>query len=139
MSTRSNIAALQSDGSVKVIYCHFDGYVDDVGELLANHYTDPAKVDELIELGDISLLGKEIGEQQDFSDRETHNKDWTIAYGRDRGDSNVEAITLLNVDEFISITHEDNMIAYFYLFANGEWTVYSDDLVVSPVKLSEVA
>jgi hypothetical protein len=38
------------------IYCHFDGYISGVGKLLKEYYTTQAKVEALIELGDISSL-----------------------------------------------------------------------------------
>jgi len=34
MSTRSNIGIVNGDGSVKAIYCHFDGYPAYVGRIL---------------------------------------------------------------------------------------------------------
>ena len=56
MSTRSNIARLNSDGSVDVIYCHWDGYLTGVGLELVGHYSTKSKLDRLIELGNISTL-----------------------------------------------------------------------------------
>jgi len=63
MSTRSRIGILNDDGSVYSIYCHYDGYTCGVGKCLAAHYTDPEKVRELIELGDISSHSPSV---QDF-------------------------------------------------------------------------
>jgi len=37
MATRSNIAIENQDGTVSAIYCHFDGYIDGVGEILYEH------------------------------------------------------------------------------------------------------
>jgi hypothetical protein len=56
MGTRSNIGATQEDGTIKVIYCHWDGYPEGVGAVLTEHYTEPAKVQALLNLGDISSL-----------------------------------------------------------------------------------
>ena len=56
MSTRSRIAIENQNGSVTSIYCHFDGYISGVGKLLKEYYTTQAKVEALIELGDISSL-----------------------------------------------------------------------------------
>ena len=63
MSTRSRIGILNDDGTVDSIYCHFDGYISNNGKILQEHYTDPAKMAELIALGDISSLAAEIGVQ----------------------------------------------------------------------------
>lgn len=57
MSTRSRIAMIYEDDTVKSIYCHFDGYPSGVGKTLTNHYINPEKVKALMELGDISSLG----------------------------------------------------------------------------------
>jgi hypothetical protein len=56
MSTRSRIAIENQNGSVTSIYCHFDGYISGVGKLLKNATQSIRKVEELIELGDISAL-----------------------------------------------------------------------------------
>jgi len=71
MATRSRIAIEREDGSVKSIYCHFDGYLSGVGKTLFNHY-DKEKLEKLIELGDISSL--------------ENSTEGTIAYHRDRGE-----------------------------------------------------
>lgn len=51
MSTRSLIAIKQTDGTVKSIYCHWDGYVSHNGRLLIEHYATPEAVEELLALG----------------------------------------------------------------------------------------
>lgn len=66
MGTRSTIALEFADGSVGVVYCHWDGYLSNNGKILLNHYMDPFKVRELIDLGDISSLGSEIGVKHPF-------------------------------------------------------------------------
>ena len=57
MSTRSLIALKQKDGSIKSIYCHWDGYLEYNGMILLNYYNDYDKVNKLIDLGNISQLG----------------------------------------------------------------------------------
>ena len=56
MATRSNIGMKQADGTIKAIYCHWDGYPEGVGATLAEHYKNPAKVEALLNLGDIPNL-----------------------------------------------------------------------------------
>lgn len=56
MSTRSLIAIKQTDGTVKSIYCHWDGYVSHNGRLLIEHYATPEAVEELLALGPLSAL-----------------------------------------------------------------------------------
>ena len=117
MATRSNIGILNSDGTVAYIYCHFDGYLEHNGKILAEHYTTEAKVRELIMLGDLSILGPEIGKKQDFNG--TRNKQWCLAYGRDRGESGTGACTC-SYEDYAKNEFEE----YTYLFTPGKgWEV----------------
>ena len=116
MGTRSTIAIQNEDGTVTGIYCHWDGYLSYNGRILAENYTDEAKVRELIALGDISSLGAEIGTKHDFNV-------WpgvTNAYARDRGETDVDARTCHNWRQFVS----ENGQEYDYLFTPGAgWQV----------------
>jgi hypothetical protein len=56
MGTRSTIALEYADGSVGQVYCHWDGYLSNNGEILRLHYTDPFKVRDLLDGGDMSSL-----------------------------------------------------------------------------------
>ena len=66
MATRSTIALEYADGTVDQIYCHWDGYLENNGKILVEHYMDPFKVQQLMALGDISSLGPNIGEKHSF-------------------------------------------------------------------------
>jgi hypothetical protein len=119
MSTRSRIAIEKQDGTVDSIYCHFDGYLEHNGKVLNEHYTDEASIWGLIALGDLSILGPEIGEQQDFNG--PRNKQWCLAYGRDRGETGVEARKCSYVDYT-----KEHFEEYVYLFTPGKgWEVRS--------------
>ena len=56
MGTRSTIALEYADGSVGQVYCHWDGYLSNNGQILLKHYQDPFKVRELLDEGDMSSL-----------------------------------------------------------------------------------
>ena len=56
MGTRSTIALEFADGTVEQVYCHWDGYLENNGQILARHYMDPFKVKELLALGGFSSL-----------------------------------------------------------------------------------
>ena len=90
MATRSTIALEFADGSVQQIYCHWDGYLEHNGQILLKHYSDPFKLQRLIDLGAVSSLRPEIGEKQDFDNRQTQNEDWCLVYARDRGEDLVK-------------------------------------------------
>ena len=40
MATRSVIGIVNLDKSITGIYCHYDGYPENNGKILLNHYTD---------------------------------------------------------------------------------------------------
>ena len=93
MSTRSYIGIREKGNFIKYVYCHFDGYtISGVGQMLFEHYKDEEKVKELISLGDISFLEKNINPSKDSNHSfYTPEKDVTVFYHRDRGDEESEA------------------------------------------------
>jgi hypothetical protein len=101
MGTRSTIALEFADGTVQQVYCHWDGYLDHNGKILQDHYSDPFKLRELIDLGDLSSLRPNIGEKHAFSQFELRaeevagykllTENMCTFYGRDRNESGVSA------------------------------------------------
>jgi len=126
MSTRSRIAIERADGTISSIYCHFDGYPDGVGKCLAKHYTAWNKVQRLLDLGDISYIAERVeptpGGTHSFDNPE---RDVVVAYGRDRGEGNVEANEHPSLSAFVSDMSQDIFIEYFYVFNRKRgWTFY---------------
>ena len=62
MGTRSTIALEFADGTVEQVYCHWDGYLENNGAILAQHYMDPFKVKQLLALGGFSSLQETVEE-----------------------------------------------------------------------------
>lgn len=120
MSTRSAIGFLEYDGSVTGIYCHFDGYPSHNGRILTDHYDTIDAVHELLDLGNLSILGEVIGEKQNFERGQTDN--WCLAYGRDRGERNQEAIEFEDVEEFLEYFRGSGC-EYFYVFDGKQWSM----------------
>lgn len=116
MSTRSFIGVRNTNESIDYIYCHFDGYPEGVGATLIEHYADFSQVNELMKLGDLSILGKFIGEKQDFDNR---IKDYCLAYGRDRGETGV-SVSTTTLEKVIS----NDMVDYTYIFDGEFWECY---------------
>jgi hypothetical protein len=73
MGTRSTIALEFADGSVSQVYCHWDGYLSNNGQILQTSYMDPFKVKELLELGDFSSLRDSVEETADGAYRDGSN------------------------------------------------------------------
>lgn len=117
MGTRSTIAIQNTDGSVTGIYCHWDGYLSHNGQILRDHYSTEELVRALIEVGDLSSLGETVGSKHDFNNAPRNECN---AYGRDRGEPNVEAKTYASHDDFLQKMGQE----YDYLFTPGAgWTV----------------
>lgn len=140
MATRSTIAIELADGTIKKVYCHWDGYLSYNGKILLEHYNDPVKLLKLINKGAISSLGPEIGRKHPFSTYElkqdapdyakklkahamAEEKGWTKFYARDRGEKKV-VDTYKDMGEYFRSQMEE----YNYLFTkNGHWTVKYDE------------
>jgi hypothetical protein len=115
MGTRSTIALERADGTVIQVYCHWDGYLSGVGAELYNHYNTPEKLEELLLMGDMSTLGKDLEN--------------TIFYHRDRGED-MSLQTFQNYDEFR--VYGDNQ-GYNYLMSNGELFYSRESRVWKPL------
>jgi hypothetical protein len=117
MGTRSTIAIANTDGTVTGIYCHWDGYLSNNGRILQENYTTEEQVRELIQLGDLSSLGETIGTMHDFN---AAPRNECNAYGRDRGEKNIDARTCDSWSALINDFGQE----YDYLFVPGTgWLV----------------
>lgn len=105
---------------VRFIYCHFDGYPEDVGYILDTYYKDHGKVEDLLDLGDISVLRQEVSASPSYTEQEIKDK-VTIAYFRDKGGywENVapKHTQLANYEK------GEGTIDYLYLYKDGIWYV----------------
>ncbi len=118
MGTRSFIA-IQEDNIFKGVYCHWDGYLENNGKILHEHYQDEAKVKALINMGDISSLGAQIGVKHDFNTKILGS---CTFYGRDRGESGVETRITTSLPA-LQLVAEGMGVEYFYLFKDSKWYV----------------
>lgn len=121
MSTRSRIGKEQENGTVRSIYSHSDGYPHGVGKILLSNYQDPQKLEELINLGDISYLQPEL--------------DQVIAYHRDLNEEYSYPKLHSSIDAFF----HSNTCDYGYVMTKeGGWLYKSGSKrVVDPVPLVE--
>ena len=99
MGTRSTIALEYADGTVDQIYCHWDGYLEHNGQILQAHYSDPFKVRQMMDLGDMSSLGERIGTQHAF-DKAPEGE--CTFYKRDRNESGCEAKRFKSYEEYVA-------------------------------------
>ena len=130
MGTRSTIALEFADGTVGQVYCHWDGYLAYNGKILFEHYSDPFKLRDLIDLGDLSSLRPNIGVKHHFSQFDTdlsseeYEKqfgDMTTFYGRDRNESGTQAKFFKDFEHY-KFTHQYEEYEYI-LRKDGNWYV----------------
>lgn len=119
MGTRSAIGVMHGD-KAKVVYCHWDGYLEHNGRILFDHYDSP-KANHLVALGSISSLDKNIeipeGVEHTF---DKPAKGITVFYGRDRGESGNEYTVCFSDEE---IYEAFDWCEYFYIMRDGVWYV----------------
>jgi hypothetical protein len=126
MATRSTIALEFADGTVQQVYCHWDGYLEHNGKILFEHYSDPFKLRDLIDLGGLSSLRPNIGVKHAFSalglpeaDREAFeakHADSCTFYGRDRG----EDVAKEKFADFADYVENHQYEEYEYILRNVE-------------------
>lgn len=122
MATRSTIGMLLEDGqTIRSVYCHWDGYPDGVGATLKEHYTDPAKIEQLLDLGDLSVLDKDIGEKVDFNTF-SRPEGQCLFYGRDRGEDTPPMVHA-NQQEWLD-WRKGSWCEWGYLWADGQWHTF---------------
>jgi hypothetical protein len=120
MATRSNIGIVNDDGSVTGIYCHWDGYPEHNGKLLLKYYNTSGIVCELMDLGDLSSLNKNLYCEDNNHSFDNPAPGVCVAYGRDRGEKGVESRVFKNIDEYQN-DGDKSGTDYQYLFENGKW------------------
>jgi hypothetical protein len=124
MGTRSAIGYKTPQGKIRAKYSHYDGYPAGVGKTLLEHYQEARKIAQMVELGDQSFLAPEIFPKGEHSFMKPE-EGVTVFYGRDRGETGVEAKEFDTVQEFVEY-YEGAGCEYFYLIqTGGEW-IYHD-------------
>ena len=162
MSTQSSISI--TDGkTTKTIYCNWDGYLSNNGNILLDHYTTEKKVKELIALGAISCL-KEHTKPTKNPMVQKKDKDGRNMYDRDNGkfepiltkatkphtydNPNIDVVIAYNRDGGEHRYSEDNIAvitkgnkpanrlkeSYDYLFKNNQWYVRTNKNFVKLTK-----
>jgi hypothetical protein len=128
MSTRSNVSVKLANGSIKSIYVHHDGYIDGVGSMLVNHHINQEFAELVVSFGNASSIcenSEPLSSSHSFWNRENGV---SVYYGRDRNESDNDAITFESYDDYIqncvkSAVYWD--IEFFYYFDGENWDVFA--------------
>lgn len=109
MATRSRIGYTRPNSlKVTAVYCHHDGFINGVGKILYESYSDLEKVKALISFGDMSSLKRTIEETD---------------YYYKRGDTDVQPFEYENRRELLN---PDIREAFTYVFEGEIWLVASE-------------
>lgn len=108
MSTRSEIAIQEADGTIRSIYCHSDGYIKYVGVMLKKYYNNFNKASSIINQNDCSVLKPTIEESRFYNS-------W-------RGED-TKAKHFNNEYAFMKYFEKDIFAEYIYLFKDNQWHV----------------
>lgn len=149
MATRSLLGAWdRSTGSIRMIYCHSDGYTEWVGVRLARSYATGARVRRLLALGALYSLGDYLSFEErmkvPFTEEELSTMDRlriypgaahsysnplsevTVAFHRDRGDQMDRAFKLRMSRGDILDAADDARAEFIYLHDGSKWFVAAD-------------
>lgn len=102
MSTRSEIARINSDGTVNEMYCHFDGYFSGVGKDLINLCNNQKKVNLLFSPANIEEGIDEVPEALENAIE---------------GEELIPKYTC--IDDFVNHYKDDIFIEYLYIWIPG--------------------
>ncbi len=119
--TRFLIAKQVGPDAYRTIAGACDGYLEHTGAVLLEHYDTPEKVDKLLDLGDIQCLYKNL----DWPEGTSYvpgkvNGDVTVAFGRDYGETETEAVIL----SLAQLDSPESWNEYIYIFTDADKWVY---------------
>ena len=106
MATRSTIAFQDNTGRVHQVYCHWDGYLSNNGNILLGNYTDINLIGEMVAGGDMSSLG--------------HVPD-DCEYYKDKGEDDYVPRVFTSYDDYIEHGQYEE---YNYLYKDEQWYVH---------------
>lgn len=116
MSTRSHIGYVENN-KVRVVYCHYDGYVSYNGVMLYENYKTLDKVKKLVEGGAFSSLVKNVEDINYYGDESYIQYD--------------------SIKEYLKDLQDDPFIEYNYLFINNKWIVMENSNPKTKIDLAK--
>ena len=117
MSTRSEIAIENKDGSISSVYCHSDGYIEHNGCCLNKYYNSHDLALSIINQNDCSYLGETIEDSRFYNS-------WR--------NENTKSKKYNNEACFMQDFNNDIFAEYIYLFKNNKWYVSALKMLNNP-------
>lgn len=152
MATRSTISIVDKKtktGKGRQIYCHWDGYPENNGAILLQHYNNAEKINELLDLGSISSLAENVSPKEEGTRRVWNGSEYeenvtkvphsfdephsgvVIAYMRDRGETGQEARGFVGGKPDKKYSEEYD---YLFVVEEGQWYVRENSRFVKLTK-----
>ena len=117
-------------GVVRGIYVHSDGVAEHGGYTVVRHYRTREMVESLIALGDLSWVGKCVGEKVDFNAEHAamvyEVPSQCLAYVRDRGEEweHNRPTVFRDRDEFATGCWGGVIARYLFAYQPEQWLVF---------------
>jgi hypothetical protein len=157
MATRSTISLEFADGTIGQVYAHWDGYLSHNGKILLENYSDPFKLRDLIDLGNLSSLRPTIGTKHPFSCFDVKDMsqdqfyslygDMCTFYGRDRGEGHTDATYYTDYlhflvdgdfEEYDYILRNVNGVATWFVSDHGSDFMLLTEALAKEIETEEV-
>ena len=71
MGTRCLVGIELENNKYKYVYCQYDGYPENMGPILIDHYNDRKTINELLDRGDFSSLEPNIEDIEFYNDEKS--------------------------------------------------------------------
>lgn len=122
----ASISVMNIDNSIKSILCYNKAEITETGLILLKHYDNFKKANAIINLGDISLLGKYLEPKTNTQHSQLFpSKDTTISYHRD-GNHKLESSSYIDFEDFTSKLVRRNY-NYIYIVEKKNWYLLTID------------
>jgi hypothetical protein len=115
MATRSAIGYLQPSGSVRAVYCHWDGYPEHQLPILEEFYNSTTKVKALIKPGSMSSL-------RTVTTWTDEKRDPQPLYHHERGDGDKPITSSRPLDTWF----KQHDCEYLYVWDGKKWITYAE-------------
>ncbi len=152
--TNANIAMILPNNSIASIYIHKHADVENLGKILISNYNNPAKVLDLLELGDAEYIGESLDisnlyknfgtnaiyskefvrlpekRKNDFI-KQNHFSKHSLFYGRDFYELDTSLKIFPNLNSWLNL--KPKLLSYLYNPLSG-WVVSTDNIHLARIE-----
>lgn len=130
MASNCLIGLKYDDKNVNYVYCHNNGFPQHTGKILKLNYNDKEKIEELISLGDLSILEKNIHPSEN-SNHNFNNQESNVCvfYNRDRNEKNTDYKTT-SLEFYLHPNFNSRYPTnYRYLYYENNWYIVENNTI----------